>query len=224
MIDLPKWPRLLVRGKRITSEQADKVILRTTMVEFLSCNNDRWNRYVKQAFRLYRERDLLWVSHETWDDVRNRLGVLDLQHLRNDRIASISTDGAHGWCNWDGTVGTGGMSLAGKWPTPGEVHEDWQKIAGAFHFLDLTAQLVREEWDYDAGLITGHTPLITWTVGRGGVEMHDEPGDLIRPVQEEEDTDTAVRRLMRPDAEIGVHHKRLTAAVRRTENAARRGK
>lgn len=224
MVTLPKWPRLLVTGKRITPEQADLVIVRTTMLQYLPSNDRQWDRYMKRALGLREDVKLSQVSYETWDALSERLGVLDLQYLLNERISTCNVDGPYGWCNWDGTVGTDGMGLMAKWPETGEIHEEWAHIAAAFPYLDLTAQLVREEWDHDTGVITGHTPLVTWTVARGAVGMHDEPGDLLRPVREDDDTDTAVRRMMRRDAEIGVHYKRLTQAVRRAENATRKGK
>lgn len=224
MIELPKWPRLLVKGKRITREQADVVIIRTTSLRGLHCNDDRWNRYVKQAFQLYKEPNLIWASDEAWTDLERRLGVLDLQYLDNEQVSTVNVEGPCGWCWWDGTVGADGIGLGSKWPRVGEVWEEWQKIATAFPFLSLTAQLVRTEWNYDTGEITGHTPLVTWTVEQGEATLHDEPGDLIRSVPEEEDVETAVRRGMRRDAEIGVHHKRLTEAVRRCERAVEKGK
>lgn len=224
MTELPKWPVLLVTGKRITPEQADVVILRTTMIQTLWSNDKQWDRYVKRAFGLRENAQLSQMSYETWEAARKKLGVLDLEYVVNDQISTCNVRGPYGWCTWDGTVGTDGMSLMSKWPKVGEVHEEWGRIAAAFPYLDLTAQLVREEWDHDTGVITGHTPLVTWTVARGAVEMHDAPGSLIRPVREDEDADTVVRRMMRPDAEIGVHYKRLTGAVRRAENATRKGK
>jgi hypothetical protein len=224
MTKLPKWPVLLVKGKRITPEQADVVIIRTTMLQLLSSNDEKWDRYVKQAFGIRENVKLSQVSYAAWDEMTVRLGGMDLEYLPNARISTHNVSGPYGWCNWDGTIGTNGMNLMSKWPEVGEIHEEWGNIAAAFPYLDLTAQLVHEQWDHNTGAVTGHVPLVTWTVARGAVEMHDEPGGLIRPVREDEDTDTVVRRMMRRDAEIGVHYKRLTRAVRRAENATRKGK
>lgn len=224
MIELPKWPLLLVKGKKITKEQADLVILRTTWLEGLRCNDERWNRYVKQALRLYKEKGVLWVPREKWDELRERLGVLSLDYLTNDRISSIYADGPHGWCDWDGTIGTDGMTLLCKWPEIGEVHDEWTSIAHAFPFLELEAQLVRQEWDESYEECIEVVPLVRWTVARGAVEMHADPGELIRPLAEEEDTEKVIARMMRPGSEAGVHYKRLTQAVRRCESRARKGK
>lgn len=215
MMELPKWPTLLVKGRRITKEQADLVIIRTTFVDFMGCNNERWNRYVKKAFRLYKYDRIHRVPWEKWDELRARLGVLSLQYLTNHRISSTSVGGPHGWCDWDGTVGTDGISLMSKWPSVEEIHEEWTTIAQAFPFLELEAQLVQEEWDEPYEERNDLIPLVRWTVSGGVAKMHPDPGELLCPLGEDEDVEEFVARFLRPDAEIGVHHRRLTSAVRR---------
>lgn len=234
-VELPKWPELLVTGKRITLEQADKVIVRTAWLHGLGCNDDRWTKTVFDAFKVKRTapepiRRTYWthrwprtnVDFNEWDRVAEELGVLDLNYLTNDQITSTSTDGPHGWVHWDGTIGTGRGCLLGKWPEVGEVHEEWSRIAQAFPFLDLTAQLVTNRYSREDGMVE---PLVTWTVANGAVEMHSEPGPLIRPLAEDLPTDEAVARMMKPRAECGTSEKRLRQAVNRCRrDMERRGK
>lgn len=229
MAKLPKWPVLLVTGENITREQADLVVLRTSWLSGISSSHRKWNSEVKKVFAI-RTKDTLWAADwREWKEVEARLGVLDIAYLNNDRIRSAHVSGPHGWCDWNGTIGCAGISLAGKWPEVGEIHQEWAMISHAFPFLKLTAQLARVEWDDSPdGWITGHTPLVTWDVGRGTVEMRPEPGPLLVPVRTEPETpeeiDAQVRRLMSPPGDIGVRVRRLRDAARRCERAAARGR
>lgn len=221
-IELPKWPLLLVTGKRITPEQTDKVIVRTTWLRGMHCNEDWWNKRVIACFGVkaltpppLRRRDytLRWtrdaVPYEEWERVGRELGVLDVQYLNNARIASINLDGPYGWVDWDGTVGTDGMAVTNKWPEVGEVHDEWAAIARAFPFLDLTAQLVEMSWDHDRDDYGPPVPLVTWTVMEGAVQMHDEPGPLLRELGEEKPVRVGM------GSEAGTTEKRLRQAVQR---------
>lgn len=223
-VELPKWPLLLVKGDRITPEQADKVIIRTTRFHYLYSNDRKWNAEVKKVLGLRQKESLEHTPYDTWEEFERRVRVLDLRYLLNDRIATSNAIGPYGWCAWDGTIGAEGMHLKGKWPEVENVTREWRNIAHAFPFLRLTAQLVREEWGYDIPEISGHTPLVTWSVARGAVEMWDEPGPLLRNVPGELSTEEEIKLYYRPGVDIGVSPKRLAEAVRRCERETQKGK
>lgn len=224
-IEWPKWPLLLVDGERISPEQADQVIIRTTWLEGAHGPDEQWNKAIRHAFGVripaYRNwylrnrrrtptNDNYWEMESTqWDTAAQRLGVLPLNYMHNDRIATTYCDGPHGWCEWGGLVRSYGMGLTCKWPTLGEVDEEWRMIAGAFPFLSLKAQLVKTEWDFEAGVITGYTPLVTWIVHGGVAALHAEPGPLILQPRE---SDPENWRLP-PAREVDI--RRLRSAIRR---------
>lgn len=223
-VELPKWPVLLVKGDRITPEQADKVIIRTSIFHCLYSNDRKWNAEVKKVLGFHQKESLCRTPYDTWEEFERRVGTLDLQYLLNDRIATSNALGPYGWCAWDGTIGAEGMYLAGKWPEVEDIEGELRTIAFTFPFLRLTAQLARVEWDYDIPEISGHTPLVTWSVARGAVEMWDEPGPLLREVPGELSTEEEIKHYNRPGADIGVTPKRLAEAVRRCERETQKGK
>jgi hypothetical protein len=228
-VDLPKWPVLLVKGKKITPEQADRVILRTSWLHVVDSSNRKWNSEVKKVFSI-RGKEKLWCTDwEEWDRISARVGSLDLNYLHNDRIRSSSVSGPDGWCGWDGRIGCSGISLTSKWPEVADIQAEWSAIAHAFPFLELTAQLARVEWDDSpGGWITGHTPLVTWDVGRGAAALRDDAGPLLFPLRTEPETpeeiDAQVRRVLSPCGDVGVRVRRLRDAVRRCERNTRKGK
>lgn len=176
-VKLPKWPRLLVRGRNVTRQQAEEIILRTTWIGTgATCNDSKWNRHLRRIFGVtarFMDDDF----YSQWERAAKEIGWLDLSYIHNDHLASYSADGPAGWVNWGGQVYCPGMPLLGKWPTVGDVTDDWRKIAHAFPYLNLTAQLVGEEWDDPFTKVESFLPLVRWTVGNGAVELHDDPGE-----------------------------------------------
>src|SRR5690606_1101112 len=99
-VELPKWPRLMVRGKNIRPEQADLVILRTTsFTGGVSGGGRKVNSMVRRAFgvqsSLY---DDSWYSE--WDRAAAEVGALDVHYVHSDRIVSFSAGGPEGWVSW----------------------------------------------------------------------------------------------------------------------------
>lgn len=219
MVELTKWPTLLVKGRTISPEQAELVIIRTSWLAGLHKENNRWSREVRRAFQI-QDMD----NYRQWEKVAARLGVLDLEYLHNDQLLSCYVGGPRGWCNWAGHIGSAGMSLTGKWPEVGEVHEEWTNLAHAFPFLHLSAQLVHREWDYSTQepLLKQTTPLVTWDVGNGAAEMRTDPGPLLREIRDDVG-DEALQRMTKPGGDLGAHWTRVRSAVRRCERAAQEG-
>jgi hypothetical protein len=222
--ELPKWPRLMVRGRNVRPEQADVIILRTTHFGGgITCNERKWNSTVRRIFGVTAEPyTARWMNQ--WERAAASIGALDLGYIHNDQIASCSTDGPDGWVSWGGQVLSRNMHLLSKWPSVGEVTDDWRNIAHAFPFLELTAQLVAEEWDDTFERVESYRPLVSWTVSNGAAELHNTPGDPLFQPPEETHTEQ-LERLFRKGfpSEQGVSERRLRATVRRCRRRTARG-
>lgn len=161
---LPKWPGLLVAGKKVRPRQAAQIIIRT-LSPYLGCNDRLWNQMVRTVlgFPVHESGPFpaSFFAEET--EAAKALGVLDLPYLYNSRIMSSWIGGPKGWVDWDGTVFANHYNI-GKWPTVEEVRREWRDIAGAFPFLDLTAQLLDREAGEEGGV-----PLVEFRVKEGSV-------------------------------------------------------
>lgn len=202
MHELGKWPRLLVLGEQVTPRQAGEILLRTNL--WTMWTNDRaWQQQVGDLARLPIN-DHGMFDFEAVRDFERRHQVLELNYLHNNRIMSLWIGGPNGWCAWDGAIGCGVYNI-GKWPEIDAVTEDWAKIAEAFPYLDLRAQLVADEGA--AGF-----PAAEWRVAGGQVVLDLEPAELLRPLVELEEVDIIAHVLL-PGGERGVSVPRLTEAL-----------
>jgi hypothetical protein len=213
MPDLTKWPLLLVKGERVTEQQANEILIRTCVPSYLSANDQDWNQTVARIMGLPEGDDwppkeiaqddaarMAW-HHERWERRDRRtaeLGILGLNYLYNSRIASSWIGGPHGWCDWDGSIGCNTHNI-GKWPSEEDVTEEWTVIAEAFPYLDLTAQLVTNEGEGELAA--------EWRVQGGTVEQR-EPGKQIRLMAE-----PSLAGFFMGGRERGVSPERLEVAV-----------
>lgn len=140
-INLPKWPGLVVIGDKISEEEAAEVLIRTNIFDY-GCNNKAWMRIVAKLLNV-KMNDNYFDYHDT-ERINKEYGILELGYLDNARIMSAWIGGTKGWCNWDGTIRCGNFNI-GKWPSTEEVAQEWSRIAEAFPFLNLRAQLLDEE-------------------------------------------------------------------------------
>jgi hypothetical protein len=172
--DLTKWPRLLVVGQPVTREQAAEILLRTDSW-YLACNDRAWVREL--AWHADLEVDEYGrLTYGSTVKIRERLRVLDLAYVGNDRLASAWIGGPHGWVDWNGAVGCTTWNI-GKYPGLAAVQQDLEAIAAEWPFLDMQVQLIPDEGE-------GGPPYYTWTVS-GGVVSPDSrvrkiasPGEL----------------------------------------------
>lgn len=207
-MELTKWPRLLVTGDPVTSEQANEILIRTNNW-WMACNDKPWAELV------YRLAGIEPGQHgmpalSAMNEFEARAGVLDLHYLHNSRIASAWIGGPHGWCDWDGRIGATNYNI-GKWPDVDTVGEDWRAVAAAFPFLRLRAQLAPEEGE--------KPPVVEWRVANGEAVMATEGFDPIAPDQL---SDAAVlARLMVRGGERGVDEARLREALTQVLGGAR---
>jgi hypothetical protein len=152
MVDPGKWPRLVVTGLDVTPEQADEIIIRTTDLGWLHSKDPEWNNAVEVAFGF--ENGRIGTAIERTRNLR-------LRWLVNKRIATSWIGGPHGWCDWNGAIGTNTYNL-GKYPSVEDVDTEWRTIAAAFPYLELEAWLVADEGD---GPVAAH-----WRLRGGSVE------------------------------------------------------
>jgi hypothetical protein len=177
-IGLPKWPALLVSGDNVTTDQAKEILIRTSgSLQF--CSNDKAFEElihkevfgVKASFmdldtKLKEELKLEMREVYDYTDSKNvEYRLLNLSYLRNSRVLSSWIGGPHGWCNWDGTIGSNNYNI-GKYPGTEEVYDEWVTIAEAFPFLNLKSQLLSgETCEFN------NRPLIEYTISKGKVKM-----------------------------------------------------
>lgn len=206
---LGKWPRLLVRGDPVTEQQANAIILRTTALHYLHGNDRAWNRAVHEVLGLVPD-DIGYPTPESGRAVEDRLRILNLEYLTNDRIVSAYIGGPHGWCNWDGTIGCSDYNI-GKWPEMEEVDAEWRKIAAAFPFLRLEAQLVTDEGDGEVA--------VAWRIEDGRVLLRPRPAprEYLRPVVDNTTGGFAAILAGMPGRERGVTRERLAVALAEVE-------
>lgn len=195
-LDLPKWPALLVVGKPVTREQAMEIIIRTDNL-FFSSNDRSFNKQLNEYFYdleitddsyggdrvaiakklKVQENDYnaIWKYRE---EKESEVNPLNLAYLGNEQIVSSWIGGPHGWCDWNGNIGTRNYNI-GKWPSVEEVYKDWVQIAEAFPFLELTSQLLNCEAGDDD---TINQAVVEFRIKNGEVEMI-EPTELITVAQ-----------------------------------------
>ncbi|MCX4458509.1 hypothetical protein OOK58_42105 [Streptomyces sp. NBC_01728] len=209
-MELTKWPRLLVTGQPVTEEQANDILIRTPNLWLLHTNDREWTASIGEVLGIEAGKHGFWAS-DSIKAAETRLRCLDLQWLYTSRIASSWIGGPHGWCNWDGTIGSANYNI-GKWPEVESVTEEWQQIAAAFPYLDLRAQLITDE---GTGEIAAE-----WTVNAGrAVHREPEPGDeLITQPRELGQLDLLDRLFI--GGERGVPLPRLRAAVAQVRESA----
>ena len=200
-LNLPKWPALVVVGKPVTGEQAAEIIIRTDSMHF-SCNEWEFKRQLHAAFYDIEISDRSYGSEERaikqklgldpddrsswnvyWDHtekVKMETGQIDLEYLNNDQVVSSWFGGPHGWCDWQGRIGCWNYNI-GKWPSVETVFREWQRIAKAFPFLDLTCQLMNHEVDCEEYVDDIPGPVVEFRVKSGRVTMKEPRSVLQRP-------------------------------------------
>ncbi|MEV0617644.1 hypothetical protein AB0I81_30285 [Nonomuraea sp. NPDC050404] len=212
MTDLTKWPRLLVAGEPVTREQANEILIRTDPW-FLSPNDQAWVSAVEGVAAEYgmpvdppfsadiETKKASWAAKRAW---QKRTGVLQLEYLGNQRIASPWIGGPKGWCDWDGRIGCSNYNI-GKYPSVEQLTSEWQRIAVAFPYLRLHAQVLDIDEDEGTGPV-----LATWAVMDGRAALVEPVGE-VAPIVQLDEWDVLARLL--PGGERGVTLERLREAL-----------
>lgn len=140
---LGKWPRLIVAGDNVAVRQAAEINIRTNHWYYMHVNNKIFTRQVAEICG-YELDNIGYPKYPEVKDFIREYQVLDLRYLHNHNIGSSWIGGAHGWCWWDGSVGTDSFNI-GKWPTIEEVENDLTLIATRWPFLRFDMQLAADE-------------------------------------------------------------------------------
>ena len=206
---LPRWPQCKISGKPVTREQALDILMKTDLFfthisENASGNNKAWIAWAHRAigydkiFERFPEAHKLSEAEygsfrEFVDELADALGLVPLGYLANDWASSSEVVGPNGWCNPNGTIAY--IDNVGKKPTVLELHEEFEAIATAFPYLDLTATVMNgssAEPDIE--------PVITFIVKRGRVTMTDEHEmhhhDVVWPDRADEHLDMIFQSLL----------------------------
>lgn len=208
---LEKWPRLVVAGKKVTPDQAAEINIRTSSVYYLYSNDKAWEAEVKAILGVTEPEDhprgdtYLRGWLDNMNKVRAELGILELEYLYNSNIISSYIGGPHGWCSWTGWIGTSSYNI-GKWPTAADVYGEWTRIAEAFPYLDLRAQLIPDEGEADG-------PAIEYVVKDGQVEAFTQDLQSIPITEEPSITRQVMDLIYNPARERGCTAEQLRAAV-----------
>lgn len=187
-LGLPKWPAIIIRGKSVTKEQAQEIIIRTDDLNF--CSNDQKfeNQLYKEIYgvegtlftieeELAKKHNIDKNQYTVMRELKHKFiapyKLLPIHYLQNHRILSSWIGGPHGWCNWNGYIGTNNYNI-GKYPSVSEVYKEWKIIAKEFPFLDLRCQLM----DGEAGEDKDISPVVEFVVSNGKVRIK-KPKDFI---------------------------------------------
>ena len=172
-VNLPKWSQCLIKGTKISEEQALEIIRRTD--SFL-CNQpyvrdkDVFGKWVVDTLQIpceyssddYEEMKFIYDCYKKW---ANHFGCIELNYLHNDWIYSSFVGGNIGWCHPDGIIEY--HYNIGKWPTTEEVLDDLSTIVSNFPFLDFTCTLM------DAEYLEDRKPLVSFIVKDGHANISE---------------------------------------------------
>lgn len=205
---LPKWPQMLVWGVSVTEAQAKDIILRTDsfMTETYGYPGGRdhvWVTWAQTELGIHHlavdETPGSWIrKSEISRLLREAIGFVDTEYVPNRWASSAFIYGPHGWCHPNGTIWY--EDNIGKDPCARAVFEEWQALAQAFPYLDLTVTLFDgEECEEDRNAV------VSFRVKEGAVALLDEP--LVptdRPLTQRNITEAIQRRLLSPDGRHGL--------------------
>lgn len=186
-----KWPGLLVQGDKITEDQANELLLRTSTY----LQPSHFGSYADDALALVQRLrpELEPPRYEDTFPYDFLYPLKSIHNLENARINSSWVGGKHGWVDWDGSVRSNNYNI-GKWPSAESVFSQWVAIARAFPWLNLRCQLLNCEMSEAAEKPAGEVEVtVEYVVSDGNVTM-TAPEDP-RPMMEVQGFDFANMRL-----------------------------
>lgn len=177
-INLPKWPGMIVEGDDVSPATAAEILIKTDghIPDFEHAGNNP--KFAEQLHRIFGIPSIDWKKramdhYEKLQALREQLGVLELEYLRNSRIVSSWIGGPNGWVNWQGKVGSHNKNI-GNWPSVEAVHREWMLIAKTFPALKLTC------WLYAKGTCEEENyPLVRFDVKNGDATVHPHSEDTV---------------------------------------------
>lgn len=233
--ELPKWPAFLVIGKPVTKEQAMEILIRTDELWF-SSNDHEFDQQLNEYFYdvkipkgylntydeaiakklcINKEDGERWTKIREYETLKNQeVGQINLEYLKNSRIVSSWFGGPHGWCDWEGNIGTYNYNI-GKYPSVENVYREWERIAKEFPFLELTCQLMNHEANC-AETVDNPSIVIEFRVKNGKVKMYEPKEKIIKDSFSHESM--FEERFTNPHAERGCDIKKFKEAVEFVRN------
>lgn len=175
-IGLPKWPQCIIKGEKISEEQALEIIRRTDSF-FCGFSSSKYD-FNKQAYKICKRPDRFHDINMTENEINdidlyldsikeweNKWGLIDTCYIKNDWVSSSYIEGVNGWCHPDGTIEY--HHNVGKYPNVKNVYDDLAIIGKEFPFLNLTLTLMnQEECDNDIS-----EPLVSMKLANGEVSI-----------------------------------------------------
>src|SRR6478609_5788126 len=146
---LTKWPEIQVKGKKVTPEQANRIIFTSIGCEpHLYSNDNQFEAMIKGItidnfdFAIFKdtEKGKEFIKENPHMEHFYGFEYLDLSY----KIASCYIGGNVAWMDWDGTIEYYGHNI-GKWPSVGDVLNELTMFAYLFPFLDMSVQLMSGE-------------------------------------------------------------------------------
>lgn len=176
---LPKWPQMIVTGKKLTEQQALEIIRRTDTFFFgYDGNNHSFNKQAREILELPNDEDI-WRIQDTderykkyeeyrtkRDEFHNKWGTIETEYVHNSWISCAFIGGPHGWCHPDGTIGY--SDNVGKWPEVEEIYNEWCLLAKEFPFIEVGVTL----WNGE-GCEDNTRPVVSFKIKDGKVEIVD---------------------------------------------------
>jgi hypothetical protein len=226
---LPKWPAFVVKGKKVTREQAMEIIIRTDSLHFSTNDHEFAKQLFEATYGLKAKKGMCHISlydffrkenstfeFQKMQDLENtvklELGNISnaLSYIDNQQIVSAWVGGPHGWCSWDGYIGCNTFNI-GKWPSIEEVLKEWKIVAKTFPFLELKCQLFSgEQCEEDE-----NEPLVEYAIKNGKVRMYLPKEVLDYP---KDDLDMSILRMTSPYGERGCDILKVKNALQFTKN------
>ena len=161
--DLPKWPHMILKGNKITSEQAKDIIFKCdnwfteTTLPHSNVPRNILKEYRKQSGLSeldnisehmsknqsddkFRHNIRLW---ELMEKLQTHIKAIDLEYVRCDMADSHYIGGANGTVDSHGNVFFD--RNIGKWPSTKEVYNELKVLVDAFPYLEFCAALYDAE-------------------------------------------------------------------------------
>jgi hypothetical protein len=144
-IRLPKWPSCDIKGRTVTPQQALEIRVRTCACYFDSEEDLSESTYYS-AISKPEWGPKWWLKRLPLKELisrkkqyRKEMGNLDLAYLSNLIGGASDT-----WCSWEGNIYYSNYLVQCKYPTSLELLKEWEVIAAAFPFLQLTCYVFTE--------------------------------------------------------------------------------
>lgn len=182
-IELPKWPAIVVTGKKLNLEDTTEIMFRTSSFH-LSSNDSSFERKFYDLFGIkYSDEggNYIKLDYDSIESVSKFYQLLNLQYLQNNRISSCWVGGPHGWLNWNGDIFCNNFNI-GKWPSVEDVAKDWFAILESFPYLIIKCQLFNGESDEPYANDRDKFPLVEYIIGNDIITVRKPKLELVVPI------------------------------------------